>query len=251
MSICFCIPARLNSTRLNEKLLLKINGESCIRKTIKQVLKSTYYNNDNIFIFTDNEVIKNEIYDLPCQTFLTSSEYKNGCERISKNLHFIEDRYNIIVNVQADEPFISEKNIDFAIKQHLENEESQFYTTLHEEKNSDEYLMSTGSLKMTTDLNNNVMYYSRNIIPWNKKNKLLKNYIYKTFTGIYVFNREMLNKYSSLPDTPLQIMEDCEQLKILENGYKIKSYPTIEYNEISLNTEEDYKYFQTVYDINY
>ena len=57
----------------------------------------------------------------------------------------------------------------------------------------------------------------------------------------------MLNKYSSLPDTPLQIMEDCEQLKILENGYKIKSYPTIEYNEISLNTEEDYKYFQTLY----
>ena len=94
---------------------------------------------------------------------------------------------------------------------------------------------------------NNVLYYSRNIIPWNKKGEIRYNYIYKTFTGIYVFNRSMLEMYGNMDDTELQCMEDCEQLKILENGYKIKSYSSIEYNEISLNTEEDYKYLLEKY----
>ena len=250
-NICFCIPARYASSRLKHKLLLNLNGETCIRKTIKQVIKSKYANidgNKNIYVLTDSELIKENIKDLPVNIILTSENYKNGSERISKNLHQIYEKYNIVVNIQADEPFISPINMDHCINKHIINNESNlFYTTLHEERNSEEYLKSTASLKMITDINNNVLYYSRNLIPWNKNGKIIENYKYKTFTGIYVFNRNLLEKYGYMKDTELQIMEDCEQLKILENGYKIKSYPTIEYNEISLNTREDYEYLTNKY----
>lgn len=239
-NVCFCIPARYSSTRLDKKLLLKINDDSCIQKTIKRVLKSAYFNN-NIFVFTDNELIKHEISELNCNTILTQGDYCNGTERISKNLNHIPDKYNVVVNVQADEPFISPKNIDEAIDKHLtHNDEGVFYTTLHEEHNSVEFLQSTASLKVVTDNKHNVLYYSRNIIPWNKHNVVDLEYKYKTFTGIYVFDRDSVSLYSKLCNTKLQSVEDCEQLKIIEHGFKIKTYPTVEYNEISLNTEEDY-----------
>lgn len=240
--ICFCIPARFDSSRLEHKLLLDLYGDTCIRRTIKQVKQSKFFN-DNIYVLTDSTLIQNNIKDLGCHILLTSKDYRNGSERISKNLHLIDSRFKYVVNIQADEPYISPKNIDFSIEKHIENNTADlFYTTLHEEKNDIEYLKSTASLKMVTDRNNNVLYYSRNIIPWNKKGEIRYNYVYKTFTGIYVFNRSMLEMYGNMDDTELQCMEDCEQLKILENGYKIKSYSSIEYNEISLNTHEDYKY---------
>ena len=112
--VCFCIPARFASTRLPHKLLLKLNNESCIRRTIKQVLKSKYYNN-NLYVLTDNELIKTELNDLNCYVLMTGEDYKNGSERISRNLSKINEKYDIIVNVQADEPYVSERNIDFCI----------------------------------------------------------------------------------------------------------------------------------------
>ena len=138
MDICFCIPARFSSTRLDKKLLIKINDESIIMKTINQVKKSKYYKN-NIFVFTDSDIIKNEIKD-NTNVIITSNNYRNGCERISSNLHHISDKYKIIVNIQADEPFISPTNIDHCIDKHVEIQETDiFYTTLHEENNSKEF----------------------------------------------------------------------------------------------------------------
>lgn len=253
--LCFCIPARMNSTRLPGKLLLPIGEKSCIQHTITNVQNSKYFN-DNIIVLTDDVKIKNELKDYPCKVIITTGEYQNGTERISKNLEKIdklyqEIKYNVIVNIQADEPFISSKNIDFCIEKHYEKIDSNiFYTTLHEETNSKEYLESTASLKVLTDNQANVLYYSRNLIPFNKQGKFNENLIYKTFTGIYIFDRKMLELYPQLPNGKLQIEEDCEQLKILEAGYKIKSYSTVEYNEISLNTMEDYNFLLNKYHTN-
>lgn len=246
--VCFCIPARYNSSRLDKKLLLKFQGETCITKLVKQVLKSKYADEDNIYVLTDSPLIQEEVSTLGCSVIMTNGAYSNGTERISGNLHLIPDKYKFIVNVQADEPYISPLNIDEAISKHIEDTDPNiFYTTLHEEDNSVEYLHSTASLKVITDNNNNALYYSRNIIPWNKQNEIKTGYTYKTFTGIYVFNRPFLEKYHSLDNTELQMEEDCEQLKIIENGFTIKTYPTIEYNEISLNTMEDYQYLLDKY----
>ena len=241
-NVCFCIPARYNSTRLNKKLLLPLGNNTCIQKTILQVVKSKYFNN-NIFVFTDSEDIKTNLENYDCNIIMTDGEYKNGSDRISKNLNQIDTKYNIIVNVQADEPFISPVNIDFCIDKHIENiKEECFYTTLHEIENSDEYLNSTASLKVVLNNNNDVLYYSRNLIPANKVGAVNSNIKYNTFTGIYVYNRPSILQYSQMENTFLQNEEDCEQLKVLENGFKIKSYQTKEYNEVSLNTDLDYEY---------
>jgi len=248
INVCFCIPARYESTRLKNKLLLNINAQSCIQRTVHQVSLSKYNNGNNIFIFTDSEIIKNNLSPLSCNIILTDNEYKNGSERISKNLNKIDEKYNIIVNVQADEPYISPLNIDHCIDIHLKNlNQNVFLTTLHETNNSDGFLQSSASLKVVLNNNDEVLYYSRNLIPSNK-NHIINNITYNTFTGIYVYNKDKLLQYGNLENSFLQTEEDCEQLKVLENNYIIKSYPTIEYNEISLNTKEDYTYLIQKYE---
>ena len=248
INVCFCIPARYESTRLKNKLLLNINEQSCIQRTVHQVSLSKYNNGNNIYIFTDSEIIKNNLSMLQCNVILTNNEYKNGSERISKNLNKIDGKHNIIVNVQADEPYISSLNIDHCIDMHLKNiNQNVFLTTLHETNNSVEFLQSSASLKVVLNNHNEVLYYSRNVIPSNK-NHTINKITYNTFTGIYVYNKDKLLLYGDLENSFLQNEEDCEQLKVLENNNIIKSYPTIEYNEISLNTKEDYNYLIQKYE---
>ena len=246
-NICFCIPARLKSSRLEKKLLLPLGKKTCIQRSVSSLYSSKYFDN-NIFVFTDDDKIKYNLKDYKCNVILTDTNIKNGTDRISKNLDKIHEKFNIIVNVQGDEPFISYKNVDYCIDKHLNNNDSDiFYTTLHETNNTNEYLKSSASLKVVTDINNNVIYYSRNIIPSNKNQKINPNIEYNTFTGIYVYNRSKILEYGNQNNSFLQNEEDCEQLKLIENGYKIKSYKTIEYNEISLNTKDDYEYLCNKY----
>ena len=249
-NVCICIPCRFNSSRLPGKLTYKFGDEYTIVKTYLKAKKSKYAS--EIFLLIDDKKIYDIMIKYTDKILYTDVNCKNGTERISKNLNKISNDYNVIVNIQADEPFVSHLNIDFCIDKHLENNnENVFYTTLHEQENSDEYLKSTASLKVICDKFNNVIYYSRNLIPFNKKGVINPNIIYNTFTGIYVYNRDKILKYSDLDDTILQNEEDCEQLKLIENGLKIKSYKTIEYNEISLNTEEDYKFLKNKYESSY
>lgn len=254
--VCFCIPARFESTRLPQKLLLKFGKLCCLEKTFFQITKSVFSkgNNSNIFILTDSKKLADVMakHTAKANIIMTSLKCINGTDRLSKYLDEIPAHYKYIVNIQADEPFISPCNIDHVIIEHIKNANleptpSVFYTTLHEERNTKAYLKSTASLKVVVNQANNVMYYSRNIIPWNKASRLEPCSKYKTFTGIYVFNREYLKIYKNLSNTECQLSEDCEQLKILENGYLIKSFSTIEYNEISLNTPEDHIYLLNKY----
>jgi 3-deoxy-manno-octulosonate cytidylyltransferase (CMP-KDO synthetase) len=245
--ICICIPARLHSTRLDEKLLYKFGDKTAIELTLENVLKCDI----PIYLLTDDIKIKNICQKYPVNIILTNEKCKNGTERIVKYLNLIDKKYKYIVNIQADEPFINYKNINYCIKKHKDNldDKSIFYTTLHQEyKNENlEYIKSTACVKVVINNKNDVLYYSRSVIPNNKDNKINTNIVYKTFTGIYVFNRKLLEKYNEYEDTELQKEEDIEQLKILEIGYKIKSYATVEYNEISLNTLDDYNYLLLKY----
>ena len=244
---CICIPARYKSSRLPGKLMYYLGNKSCIQRTIDKCLETGLH----IYVLANHETIYNHVV----QTFKDNSQVdvilakqpcKNGTQRICKNLQNIHPKYTTIVNVQADEPFISPKNIKHAIQKHasIKNDNLHFYSTLHEpfKANSDEnkvYLKSTASLTVETSLSNRVLTYTRTIIPWDKKGMVDPDYKYKLFTGIYVFNRKLLNGFDLLPDTPLQIREDIEQLKVLEHDYHIYSFPTVEYNEISLNDTND------------
>ena len=248
-NICFVNPIRYNSSRLNKKSLISLDGLTTIQRTYQQVLKSKYYNN-NIYIFTDHKDVQEHCSLFSKKIVLTSSDCKNGTERISRNLDYIPKKYKYIVNIQSDEPFIDPRNIDFAIDKHLLNLDTKniYYTTLHQKILENEYLNSTGCLTVQFTRNNDVMTYSRNVLPGNKAgiNDVNKRNYYG-FTGIYVFNRDLLQNFHELEDTYYQDCEDIEQMKILEHGFKIKTYECPYFNEISLNTKEDLVYLNKKY----
>jgi 3-deoxy-manno-octulosonate cytidylyltransferase (CMP-KDO synthetase) len=241
--VCICIPARYNSSRLPGKLLYNFKNKTCLELTYNAAKQADV---DEIFILTDDEKIRKQMPH--ANVIMTDVNCINGTERISKYLHTIPQKYDIIVNIQADEPFIDYKNINHAIKKYKEsNDPNMFYLTLHQKIDDHKYLKSTSCVKVIIGHNNNVLLYSRNIIPWNKVGKINTDMDYFGFTGIYVYNRNMLEKFCTLPNTKYQMEEDIEQLKILEHGYGIKSYECPYFNEISLNDKNDYDYLLKKY----
>ena len=244
---CICIPARYKSSRLPGKLMYYLGDKTCIQRTIDKCLETGL----SIYVLADHEIVYNHVSETfkdnsRVNVILANQPCKNGTERICKNLNSIHPKYTTIVNVQADEPFIAPENIKHSIQKHIsvKNDELHFYTTLHEPFKADTpenkiYLKSTASLTVETSLTNRVLTYTRNIIPWDKKGLIDPEYTYKLFTGIYVFNRKHLDGFHLLDDTPLQLREDIEQLKVLEHDYHIYSFDTVKYNEISLNDVND------------
>ena len=249
-NIAIVIPARYKSSRLPNKLMYEINNKPVIQLTYEKVLKCPGINKNNIYIFTDSSIILNKMKTICDNTFMTDKNCKNGTERICKHLNYINKNIDIIVNIQGDEPYIDEKNIKYAINKHLMNKpiEKLFYTTLHQKILDNNYLNSQGCLTVQFNKYNEVMTYSRNVIPGNKSViNNINNFDYYGFTGIYVFNRKYLKIFNELPDTKYQLFEDIEQMKILENGFKIKTFECPYFNEISLNTKEDLNYLLNKY----
>ena len=227
---CICIPARLASTRLPSKLLLEIDGIAIVRRTCLQCQKT----NIPIFVFTDSQEIASAVAGL-ATVVLTHEQYQNGTERLSRNEHKIPPEFDIIINVQGDEPFISPENIIHAIAMHEKRTPDTFYTTLHEMCDI-EAAEDPARVKVAVS-NNRAHWYSRSVIPYFREGSPT----IKIFTGIYVFQREMLKEFAALPDTPCQLAESIEQLKVLEHGYHIASYPTTVRSAPSIDTIEDFE----------
>jgi 3-deoxy-D-manno-octulosonate 8-phosphate phosphatase (KDO 8-P phosphatase) len=249
-NIAVVIPARYKSSRLPGKLMININDVPIIHHTYNNVLKSKLIKKENIYIFTDSEIILNYMKKINNNVILTDENCQTGNERICKYLHKLNSKFDYIVNIQADEPFINSENIDFAINCHLENKNTDklFYTTLHQKIDDNNYLNSQACLTVQFKNNNDVITYSRNVLPGNKLGiNDINKFDYYGFTGIYVFNIEYLKLFNDLPDTKYQLFEDIEQMKIIENGYTIKTFECPKYNEISINTKEDLDYLLDKY----
>lgn len=237
-NICAIIPARFQSSRLPGKPLLKINNQSIISMTYQQTCKSKYIH--KVYVATDDNRIKNEIESIGGNVFMINDDCLNGTERICHCLKYLDQQYDLIVNIQGDEPYIDPENIDYMIEKHLLHPEI-VCTTLHTEIKDEKDLYDFSIGKMVLDLNNHIMYCSRNTIPITKNGKISKNIPYYAHIGIFIFNRHFLKKYIAHDNTPLQLTEDIEWLKIMEMGYKIKSYHAIKFHEMGINTPEDYQ----------
>ncbi len=226
------IPARLASSRFPNKVLADIGGVPMVIRTAKAV-----ENLDSVVIATDSNEVVNVAKEYNIEAVLTSSSCKSGTDRIyeaAKKLNLGKDE--IIINVQADEPFIEEDVIEKMLlltKEHAGNPEV-IATTCY--KLVDSTAANNPNLvKVVTDLNNFALYFSRSKIPFSREGSL-KNY--KAHLGLYGFTMEKLEKFCTMQSGILEDIEKLEQLRILDNGYKIALTQVQSYS-FGIDTKED------------
>ena len=251
MSVCILIPARYASSRLPGKPLLNIGTKTVIQRTYLQALKSLYVvNNLAVYVITDSDFIRENIEKIGGNVLMVAENCLNGTERITIALQKYRDilsKYDVVVNVQGDEPFINPKDIDCAIAAHLKSKHE--CTTLHYRITDYRQLMDRSIGKMVINGDGYVMYCSRALIPHSKDGKPQEGTNYYGHIGLFVFDSEFLFKLQQYPNTPCQLAEDIEWLKIIEMGGKIMSCE-VEENEIGVNTPEDYAYLLEKYGSN-
>lgn len=247
MKFIACIPARYGSSRLCGKPLLEINGKPIIQHVYERVLQVSLLN--DVIVLTDDERIANVIRNINGKVFIIKEYCLNGTDRICHYLNTIDYKNTVVVNVQGDEPFIEPNNIKLAIENYKKRkiiDEKMVCSTLHYTTKNENIIRSKSKGKMVLDLQGNIMYCSRNIIPSSKNNDIVidqnNNIIdYNIHIGVFVFDSYYLMNTYRNNNTPLQLTEDIEWMKIMEQGYHINSVLTSDH-EIGVDTINDFNY---------
>lgn len=243
MKIIVVIPARLNSSRLPSKVLFDLNGKTVVQRVYEQCLKAQYI--DEVYIATDSQEVKKSCQTFTSNIIMTKSTHESGTDRIAEAVANID--CNIVINVQGDEPFIDPYLIN-ELANSFKNSSTQMSSAMHEIKLIDE-LKNYNIVKVTVDKNNDALYFSRSIIPHHRDDweSLLSHHKtvpkplrFYRHLGIYGYTKEFLIEYSNMEPTYLERLEKLEQLRVLENGYKIRMIET-DYNSIGIDTQEDYE----------
>ncbi|RLB04878.1 MAG: 3-deoxy-manno-octulosonate cytidylyltransferase [Deltaproteobacteria bacterium] len=249
MKIAAIIPARYGSTRLPGKPLIEIKGKPLIQYVYERAKASSA---QQVIVATDDKRILIKVKELGGEAVLTSSNHRSGTDRVAEVAANLES--DIVVNVQGDEPLIRPEDIDRAISP-LAQDSSIMMTTLAYPLLDGADLYNPHVVKVVIDLNGFALYFSRSPIPYSAevrgkisddpltKNKILKGYW--QHTGLYAYRRDFLLKITALPPTPLERQEGLEQLRVLENGYKIKVV-TATAPSISIDTPEDLQRFKSM-----
>ena len=224
------IPTRLVSTRLPNKSLLPINGIPMIIHTYKRAKLAKKL--DDLIICCDDKKIISLAKKYNIKAMLTSTHHSNGTERIAEAFSKLKNKYDLIVDIQGDEPLISPYHIDQVIDYHKKNYEADIILPSLKIKP----INSTNIVKIVKDKFENVLYLSRAKIPFEFKSNI--KFLYKHLS-IISFKKEALIKYSVHKKTYLEKIEDVELLRALEIGLKIKSV-NLKGDSFSVDVLEDY-----------
>ena len=240
------IPARFASTRLMGKPLADIGGKPMIQHTYESAKKSKLLS--DIVIAVDDEKIAETARGFGAKVKLTPKYIATGSDRIAFAAKDLREA-TIIVNIQGDEPFIEGRMIDEAIEPLL-FDKNVHVSTLAKRISSVEELKSPSIPKVVFDCNNYALYFSRSPIPYVRDartnlDRVRKGEIYKHI-GLYVFRKEALLEFTSLKPTDLENIEKLEQLRMLENGFKIKIVVT-EFESLSVDTPQDLEFARRYY----
>ena len=227
------IPARYASSRFPGKALAEIMGQPMIVRVLKAVEKSEKI--DEVFAATDDLRIKNAVEKAGGRAIMTSAQHQSGTDRIAEAAQEIEAE--LIVNIQGDEPLIKAESIEQALKPFAAEPELKMSTlkrkiTAAEAENPD-------LVKVITDQDDYALYFSRSKVPYYRDAELNKQQYFQHI-GLYVYRRDFLLQYAGMEQTPLEKAESLEQLRALENGYKIKVLET-EAKLIGVDRREDIK----------
>ena len=237
MKIIGIIPSRFGSTRFPGKPLVNINGKSMIQRVYEQAKKSKLL--VEVIVATDDERIFNHIKSFGGKVIMTSTSHESGTDRCAEVIDKINQKFDVVINIQGDEPFIDPEQINQLCS--CFDDQKTDIATLIKKIATEEELYNPNRPKVEIDENNFAKMFSRKIIPMlhtiSKKN-ILKNHTFYQHIGIYGYRTTILKKISTLPPSPLEKKEKLEQLRWLENGYSIKVAITT-HEGISIDTPSD------------
>lgn len=235
------IPARYASTRLEGKPLLNIAGKTMIQRVYEQAKKSKKLS--QIIVATDDERIVRECELKKIPFILTSTSHLNGTERCGEVVENLNEEFDIIVNIQGDEPFVSSESIDEVIDIFLKNKYADIGTLIKKIEDIN-YLSNPNIIKVVQNAEGKALYFSRNAIPYQRdvaQENWLKKETYYKHIGMYAFRSSILKKINLLEESRLERIEKLEQLRWLENGYEIYVSET-KHESKSIDTIDDYNY---------
>lgn len=233
------IPARYASTRFPGKPLADMNGKPMIQRVYEQVKDSL----DAICVATDDSRIEQAVKAFGGQVVMTSDKHRSGTDRCYEAYQKIGQGFDVIVNIQGDEPFIHPEQIQ-ALKDCFVYEDTQIATLVkpfHADDDFERTLFNPNSPKVVLNKNHEAMYFSRSIIPYirgKEYTEWLSSHVFYKHIGLYAYQAQVLKEITQLSQSPLELAESLEQLRWIENGYKIKVGIT-EQETIGIDTPED------------
>lgn len=232
------IPARYGSSRFPGKPLADMAGKPMIQRVYEQVKKVL----DEVWVATDDERILQTVEKFGGKAVLTSPEHKSGTDRCNEAYTKIGNGFDVVINIQGDEPFIQPQQIE-TLKICFNSKETELATLVKPFKKEDGFdtLFNPNSPKVILNKNSEAIYFSRSIIPYIRDvhhTEWLDKHIFYKHIGMYAYRADILKKITLLPQSALELAESLEQLRWIENGYKIKVGLT-DIETIGIDTPED------------
>ncbi|QNL48682.1 3-deoxy-manno-octulosonate cytidylyltransferase [Olivibacter sp. SDN3] len=224
MNIIGIIPARYASTRFPGKPLVAIHGKSMIQRVYEQAAKAPSL--QQVVVATDDDRIAHHVDGFGGKVIMTAPTHQSGTDRCAEVIA-IENTYDIAINIQGDEPYIDPAQIEL-LASCFENSETQI-ATLVKKINTYHELFNTNTPKVLLNNMQEAIYFSRTALPFQRDiapENWLEHYVYYKHIGIYGYRCEVLTALTNLPISALEKAEALEQLRWLENGYRIKTAET-------------------------
>ncbi|NTV06092.1 MAG: 3-deoxy-manno-octulosonate cytidylyltransferase [Chlorobiaceae bacterium] len=240
MKAVILIPARLDSSRLERKMLADLEGEPLIVRTWRQALKSRFA--ERVVVATDSSEIASVLEAYGAEVVMTSPGASCGTERIAEAARKIDG--DVFVNLQGDEPLISPENIDLALEPFFSGDPPDCTTLVLPLQPDDRLQIEDPHLvKVVMDTKGFALYFSRSPIPF-RRNMLQSTTFYRHI-GLYAFRAAVLDKFAALSPSMLEEAESLEQLRLLENGFRIQCVTTLIDNP-GVNTIEDLELVRSI-----
>ncbi len=238
MKVIAIIPARYASTRFPGKPLAMLGGKTVIQRVWEQVSRVI----DDVAVATDDRRIADAVEAFGGRAVMTSPDHRSGTDRCYEACCKIGGEYDVVVNVQGDEPFIAPSQIR-ALAACFDDERTDIATLVKPFAPSDgiEALENPNSPKVVLDSESRAVYFSRSVIPYLRgveRSEWLARHTFYKHIGMYAFRREVLREVTSLPQSSLEKAESLEQLRWIENGYKIGVGIT-DVETVGIDTPED------------
>ena len=235
MTFTAIIPARYASTRFPGKPLAVLGGKTVIQRVYEQV-KSVL---SDVYVATDDERIFSCVESFGGKAVMTRKDHQSGTDRIQEAVEKTATQADVIINVQGDEPFIQPSQIQTLMQ--LFDDPSTQIGTLGKLFESIEAVENPNSPKIVTDMKGFALYFSRSVIPYirgKERQDRFSEYPFLKHLGVYAYRREVLSEVTKLPQSSLEKAESLEQLRWLQNGYRIRVGMT-DVETVGIDTPED------------